>query len=100
MGFFNIFDITTADVVGNHKMDAAGNIDASDNTSSVNLSNLDMLHGGGLGEQPLSPHNAWVSCDNCHKWRRIPAALADQIDATNCTWYTIFFSFHIVIISI
>ncbi|CAJ2667677.1 unnamed protein product [Trifolium pratense] len=74
------------DVVGNHKLDAVGKIDPSDNSVSVNVSNLDMPPGFGLGEQPQSPRNAWVSCDDCHKWRRIPALLADRIDETNCTW--------------
>ncbi|XP_051124458.1 histone-lysine N-methyltransferase ASHH2-like isoform X2 [Andrographis paniculata] len=30
--------------------------------------------------------NAWVLCDECHKWRRIPATLADHIEETNCGW--------------
>ncbi|TKY74225.1 Histone-lysine N-methyltransferase ASHH2 [Spatholobus suberectus] len=72
--------------VGNHKLDAVGKINADDNRGSVNVSNLDMLSAVGLGEQLLSPRNAWVRCDDCHKWRRIPAVLADQIDETNCTW--------------
>ncbi|KAG5050455.1 hypothetical protein AAZX31_04G225800 [Glycine max] len=71
---------------GNHKLDAIGKIIADDNRVSVNVSNLDMLSGVGFGEQILSPRNAWVRCDDCHKWRRIPAVLADRIDETNCTW--------------
>jgi histone-lysine N-methyltransferase SETD2 len=89
----NVFGVTSADVVGNHKLDAVGKIDPSDNSVSVNVSNLDMQPGFGLGEQPQSPRNAWVSCDDCHKWRRIPALLADRIDETNCTWYTMFHSY-------
>lgn len=57
----------------------------------MDVSNLDLLPGVGLGEQHQSPRNAWVSCDDCHKWRRIPARLADLIDETKCTWYTVFF---------
>ncbi|EPS67389.1 hypothetical protein M569_07380, partial [Genlisea aurea] len=30
--------------------------------------------------------NAWVLCDDCQKWRRIPATLADQIEKTDCGW--------------
>ncbi|KAJ1387368.1 Zinc finger, CW-type [Sesbania bispinosa] len=75
-----------AGVVGNHKVDAVGKNNASDNRVSVNVSNLDMLPGVGLGEQHLSPRNAWVRCDDCHKWRRIQAVLADRIDETNCNW--------------
>ncbi|KAK7410632.1 hypothetical protein VNO78_01574 [Psophocarpus tetragonolobus] len=72
--------------VGNHNLDAVGKINADDNRVSVNVSNLDMVPGVGLGEQLVSPRNAWVRCDDCHKWRRIPAVLADLIDETNCTW--------------
>nr|KYP69999.1 Histone-lysine N-methyltransferase ASHH2 [Cajanus cajan] len=72
--------------VGNHKLDAVGKINADNNRVSVNLPNLDMPSGVGLGEQLLSPRNAWVRCDDCLKWRRIPAGLADLIDETNCTW--------------
>ncbi|XP_027358952.1 histone-lysine N-methyltransferase ASHH2 isoform X2 [Abrus precatorius] len=75
-----------ANGIGNHKLEAVGNINAGDNKISVNVSNFDMLSGVGLGEQLLSPRNAWVRCDDCHKWRRIPAVLADLIDETNCTW--------------
>ncbi|XP_057795670.1 histone-lysine N-methyltransferase ASHH2 isoform X2 [Salvia miltiorrhiza] len=40
----------------------------------------------GVREQHESPRNAWVLCDECQKWRRIQAALADQIEETNCGW--------------
>ncbi|KAK4795363.1 hypothetical protein SAY86_013357 [Trapa natans] len=36
-----------------------------------------------LAEQQLPPPNAWVRCDDCHKWRRIAAALADSIADSN-----------------
>nr|CAD1836876.1 unnamed protein product [Ananas comosus var. bracteatus] len=39
-----------------------------------------------LEGQSLRPRVAWVLCDDCQKWRCIPAALADIIDATNCGW--------------
>ncbi|KAH6785799.1 hypothetical protein C2S51_038254 [Perilla frutescens var. frutescens] len=39
-----------------------------------------------LKGQYAPPRNAWVLCDECQKWRRIPATLADQIDQTNCQW--------------
>ncbi|KAF5467906.1 hypothetical protein F2P56_012110 [Juglans regia] len=51
----------------------------------TNKSNLDVVPGG-LEEQHPPPRKAWVLCDVCHKWRRIPALLADLIDKTNCTW--------------
>ncbi|KAI3960359.1 hypothetical protein MKW98_017083 [Papaver atlanticum] len=37
-------------------------------------------------QQLLPSRNAWVLCDDCHKWRCIPAALADSIEETNCQW--------------
>jgi len=80
--------------IGNHKLvDAVGKIDAEDNKVSVNnISSLDMPSGVGLGGQLPSPRNAWVRCDDCYKWRRIPAMLADLIDETNRTWYDLFHS--------
>ncbi|XP_004502541.1 histone-lysine N-methyltransferase ASHH2 isoform X2 [Cicer arietinum] len=74
------------DIVGNHKLAGVGKINTGDNRVPVSVSNLDVMPGFGLEEQQQSPRNAWVSCDDCHKWRRIPALLADQIDETNCTW--------------
>jgi hypothetical protein len=56
----------------------------------TNQSNLGMVPGG-IEEQCLSSRKAWVLCDDCHKWRRIPALLADSIEKTNCTWYTVFY---------
>lgn len=41
---------------------------------------------GEVREQYVPMRNAWVLCDDCEKWRRIPATLADHIDETNCGW--------------
>ncbi|KAL3634790.1 hypothetical protein CASFOL_021844 [Castilleja foliolosa] len=41
---------------------------------------------GELMDQYTPPRNAWVLCDECQKWRRIPAILADQIEETNIGW--------------
>ncbi|KAL3641727.1 hypothetical protein CASFOL_012542 [Castilleja foliolosa] len=41
---------------------------------------------GELMDQYTPPRNAWVLCDECQKWRRIPATLADQIEETNSGW--------------
>uniref|UniRef100_A0ACD5ZEQ0 Uncharacterized protein n=1 Tax=Avena sativa TaxID=4498 RepID=A0ACD5ZEQ0_AVESA len=35
---------------------------------------------------PQPPRAAWVCCDDCQKWRCIPADLADTIGKTNCRW--------------
>ncbi|XP_015079413.1 histone-lysine N-methyltransferase ASHH2-like [Solanum pennellii] len=49
------------------------------------ISNMDILQSE-IGERLLPPRNAWVQCDDCLKWRRIPSLLADQIEETNCRW--------------
>ncbi|CAH9101764.1 unnamed protein product [Cuscuta europaea] len=46
-------------------------------TKKLNQSDIVMNH---------VPRNAWVQCDDCHKWRRISAFLADKIEETNCRW--------------
>uniref|UniRef100_A0ACD5W5U5 Uncharacterized protein n=1 Tax=Avena sativa TaxID=4498 RepID=A0ACD5W5U5_AVESA len=35
---------------------------------------------------PQPPRAAWVCCDDCQKWRCIPADFADIIGKTNCRW--------------
>lgn len=55
----------------------------------VNLKGDTFINGlaaGEVAEECTPPRNAWVSCDDCHKWRRIPAGLADKIEETNCIW--------------
>eukprot|EP00268_Persea_americana_P038767 TRINITY_DN38397_c0_g1_i2.p1 TRINITY_DN38397_c0_g1~~TRINITY_DN38397_c0_g1_i2.p1 ORF type:complete len:2316 (+),score=492.02 TRINITY_DN38397_c0_g1_i2:357-6950(+) len=39
-----------------------------------------------LEPQFFRPRLAWVRCDDCHKWRCIPAELADEIEETDCRW--------------
>ncbi|KAI9097499.1 hypothetical protein K1719_025270 [Acacia pycnantha] len=65
------------------KLDFGGKINANENKISASP---DMLPGVGLGEQHPSPRKAWVCCDDCYKWRRIPASLADVIEGTKCAW--------------
>lgn len=40
-------------------------------------------------QQSSTAQSAWVRCDDCYKWRRIPVALANSIDE-NCRWYFFF----------
>ncbi|KAL3504286.1 hypothetical protein ACH5RR_034127 [Cinchona calisaya] len=40
----------------------------------------------GVVQQCIPLSQAWVCCEDCQKWRRIPAALADQIEETRCSW--------------
>ncbi|KAI3821314.1 hypothetical protein L1987_08878 [Smallanthus sonchifolius] len=42
--------------------------------------------GGPLSNSIMVPRSAWVCCDDCHKWRRISAILADSIESTECRW--------------
>ncbi|KAL0351532.1 UNVERIFIED_CONTAM: Histone-lysine N-methyltransferase ASHH2, partial [Sesamum calycinum] len=72
---------------------AAGNQESSDLGESAAFSKdisaprSDLRNSsGGVREQYTPPRNAWVLCDECQKWRRIPATLADQIEETNCGW--------------
>ncbi|XP_038885000.1 histone-lysine N-methyltransferase ASHH2 isoform X2 [Benincasa hispida] len=51
-------------------------------TVAVNLSVVQ----GATNEQYMPPRNAWVLCDDCHKWRRIPASLVDSLGHASCTW--------------
>lgn len=74
--------------LGNCFVDDIGKTNSGSNIASLNVPHLDMLPGG-PDEQYLPSHNAWVRCDYCLKWRRIPAELADSIEETKCTWYNI-----------
>ncbi|KAK7861250.1 histone-lysine n-methyltransferase ashh2 [Quercus suber] len=71
--------------IRSQKVDGIGKATTGDDTAVTNKSDLEMVRGG-LEEQLLPPRKAWVLCDDCHKWRRIPAVLADFIEKTNCTW--------------
>lgn len=71
--------------VENLLVDGEGKANSGENIASTNISNLNVSPAA-LGEQYLPPRNAWVRCDSCHKWRRIPAELADRIEETQCTW--------------
>ncbi|KAJ9166708.1 hypothetical protein P3X46_021417 [Hevea brasiliensis] len=65
--------------------DDMGKINPGDNVASIDVSNLDMASND-VKEQHLPVDNAWVRCDDCHKWRRIPISLVDSIGQTNCQW--------------
>ena len=73
----------------NHTADDNGKIDAGNDTAAEEVADLDMPSSGVM-EQNLSPDNAWVRCDDCLKWRRIPVLLVESISQTHCQWYLIF----------
>jgi histone-lysine N-methyltransferase SETD2 len=57
------------------------------------VTNLDMPSSGVM-EQNLFPDNAWVRCDDCLKWRRIPVRLVESISQTHRQWYSILCPFN------
>ncbi|KAL6215044.1 hypothetical protein ACLB2K_014475 [Fragaria x ananassa] len=65
--------------------DPLGDANSSHIAECIGVLNLDAVPVG-LDKQYIPPRNAWVLCDACNKWRRIPAELADLIDETKCTW--------------
>ncbi|XP_028781547.1 uncharacterized protein LOC114737756 [Neltuma alba] len=74
------------DIEEKRTLDFGGKINADENKVPAGVYALDMAPGVGLREQHLSPRNAWVHCDDCHKWRRITVSRADLIEETNCAW--------------
>ncbi|KAM0974051.1 hypothetical protein ACFX2I_017158 [Malus domestica] len=70
---------------GNHLVDNNRKTNSVNDAECVGVPNSDMVPVN-IDKQYLPPRNAWVLCDDCHKWRRIPAELADIIDEQKCTW--------------
>ncbi|XP_039069191.1 histone-lysine N-methyltransferase ASHH2-like [Hibiscus syriacus] len=66
-------------VTGNHISD-----DNEDSNTGNNIVPADVVNGDlvpdGIMQQHTQPDNAWVRCDDCHKWRRIPVSLVKSID--------------------
>ncbi|XP_039062638.1 histone-lysine N-methyltransferase ASHH2-like isoform X1 [Hibiscus syriacus] len=69
----------TVGAAGNHISD-----DNEDSNTGNNIVPADMVNGDlvpdGIMQQHTQPDNAWVRCDDCHKWRRIPVSLVKSID--------------------
>ncbi|XVE95547.1 hypothetical protein REPUB_Repub02eG0107100 [Reevesia pubescens] len=63
--------------------------DIEDSNTGISVASADMVNvnlvSDGSMEQHTQPDNAWVHCDDCHKWRRIPVALVKSIDEA-CRW--------------
>ncbi|CAK9160363.1 unnamed protein product [Ilex paraguariensis] len=70
---------------GNHTSDDLADTKIVKTSSTGDICNLDVVQCS-IAEQYTIPRNAWVLCDACCKWRRIPATLADSIGETNCRW--------------
>jgi histone-lysine N-methyltransferase SETD2 len=77
----------------NHTVDDNGKTDAGNDTTAEEVTNLDMPSSGVM-EQNLFPDNAWVRCDDCLKWRRIPVRLVESISQTHRQWYSILCPFN------
>ncbi|KAJ4700765.1 histone-lysine N-methyltransferase ASHH2-like [Melia azedarach] len=70
--------------IGIHIADDIGNADSGNNSASFDEANMENISGGELGHY-IPPESAWVRCDECYKWRRIPFSLLELIDE-HCRW--------------
>ncbi|KAH1065212.1 hypothetical protein J1N35_030199 [Gossypium stocksii] len=70
-------------LTGNHISDDFENSDTGNSSASVYMINIDSE--SDVIKQHTQPDNAWVCCDDCHKWRRIPVTLLNSIDEA-CRW--------------
>ncbi|XP_057490499.1 histone-lysine N-methyltransferase ASHH2-like [Actinidia eriantha] len=70
---------------GDHSSADPGKIRTGDESTTNDILNLDNMPKC-VGEQHIPQRSAWVCCDDCLKWRRIPATLADSIEETNGRW--------------
>uniref|UniRef100_A0A803LHI2 Histone-lysine N-methyltransferase ASHH2 n=1 Tax=Chenopodium quinoa TaxID=63459 RepID=A0A803LHI2_CHEQI len=70
---------------GNHDLVDVGRTYSSNEVLLENACCLDPVPTG-AANQTLAPRLAWVCCDECLKWRCIPANLADTIEETDCRW--------------
>ncbi|GFP89855.1 histone-lysine n-methyltransferase ashh2 [Phtheirospermum japonicum] len=82
------------DVPSRAECQVAAGIQASSDLGETGASGEDLIgpidcmqfSSDGTGEQYIPTRKAWVLCDECQKWRRIPALLADHIEETKCQW--------------
>ncbi|KAK8354946.1 hypothetical protein V6Z12_A05G254000 [Gossypium hirsutum] len=70
-------------LTGNHISDDFENSDTGNSSASAYMINIDSV--SDVIKQHTQPDNAWVCCDDCHKWRRIPVTLLNSIDEA-CRW--------------
>ncbi|TYI82916.1 hypothetical protein E1A91_D05G254900v1 [Gossypium mustelinum] len=70
-------------LTGNHISDDFENSDTGNSSASAYMTNIDSV--SDVIKQHRQPDNAWVCCDDCHKWRRIPVTLLNSIDEA-CRW--------------
>ncbi|KAK9748897.1 hypothetical protein RND81_02G088800 [Saponaria officinalis] len=70
---------------GNLELVCVENTDCGTRLAPHNIS-CAALPPNAVVEQTIPPRVAWVCCDECEKWRCIPAKLADVIEETNGRW--------------
>lgn len=78
-------DTESDPVPGSHEINDVRVLEEGCRSTAGALSNSTMVPSEGESRQG-SPRSAWVCCDDCHKWRRISAILADSIESTECRW--------------
>ncbi|XWS15178.1 hypothetical protein CRYUN_Cryun35bG0072000 [Craigia yunnanensis] len=71
-------------LTGNRISDDIEDPNTGNSIASADMVNVDLAPDGVM-KQHTQPDNAWVRCDDCHKWRRIPVALVKSIDEA-CRW--------------
>ncbi|KAL5776836.1 hypothetical protein ACOSP7_009762 [Xanthoceras sorbifolium] len=70
--------------IGSNMANDDGKSDGIDCTACADVTNVDVVSSA-VPQQDCPTESAWVRCDDCYKWRRIPVALANSIDE-NCRW--------------
>ncbi|XP_039023216.1 LOW QUALITY PROTEIN: histone-lysine N-methyltransferase ASHH2-like [Hibiscus syriacus] len=76
--------LVTVGAAGNQISDDNKDSNTGNNIVHADLYNVDLLPNCVMQQSTL-PDNAWVRCDDCHKWRRIPVSLVKSIDEA-CRW--------------
>lgn len=72
--------------VENHCETEAGEIGSGNKSLTEDTPPKDMVPVM-VAQESMPITQAWVCCDGCGKWRRIPAALADIITETDRKWF-------------
>jgi hypothetical protein len=78
----------------NHVIGALLDADIGKTSATYGTISSDVTHGEMVVdvtiEDSYSTESAWVRCDDCFKWRRIPASVVGSIDESS-RWYVSFY---------
>ncbi|XP_062219305.1 uncharacterized protein LOC133919077 [Phragmites australis] len=86
-----LFNLPSTELAASH-MNEQGNLTPATELAFKNSGTISTALPGNVAYKmdeasvPPPPPAAWVCCDDCQKWRCIPAELADAIGETNCRW--------------